>query len=76
MFKWLDKKKIEPVYVEAGDTFILDIEDEHGNRETLLTENITQSLTIDEIGIFTFKNEFDMLEGIGGIFGKSIDSQE
>jgi len=66
--KWLKKEKIRPIYTQPGDSVILSDDD-----GVLLTEEITERMTIDEVGIFEFKDEFEMESGIGGIFGKSKD---
>lgn len=70
MLKWLGKKKIAPLYVCPGDTIVLADTDRHGKKTELLRSEIGVSLTVDEVRTFTFTDEFEMEEGVGGVFGK------
>jgi len=73
MFKWLKREKISTIYVCAGDKVELSHEKE-GKKTKVLSADITRNMKLDEAAVFEFKDEFDMKEGVGGVFGKSTDS--
>jgi len=63
--KWLQRKKIRPIYAVAGDSVILSYND-----KKIMTKKITESVKVNTVGIFEFNNEFDMKRGFGGVFGE------
>ena len=65
MIDVLERKRISPIFTYPGDTIILS-----HNDDKLLTKDIDKEMTIDEVAIFEFKDEFGMEDGIGGAFGK------
>ena len=73
MIKWLKRQKVQERTVLPGDTLIL----KH-NEEKLLEADVMEALTVDEVAIGAFDNEFQMESGIFGVFGKSdaIKSQK
>ncbi len=71
MLKWLKREKIAPIYLEAGDTIELRHKNSRGVEETVMREDIGKTMVVDEAGVFTFEDEFDMEEGVGGVFGKA-----
>jgi hypothetical protein len=73
MFKWLNREKISKKYAWPGDTVAVEFTDENGKTETVCHAEIKEEIEIDEVGIFEFENKFEMLKGLGGVFGKSKD---
>ncbi|HEA67761.1 MAG TPA: hypothetical protein ENI07_13185 [Desulfobacterales bacterium] len=71
MIKWLGRKKISEKYLEPGDVIRL-----IWDGKTVLSKEVIKSMVINEAGVFEFDNEFEMKQGIGGVFGKRTEDSE
>jgi hypothetical protein len=65
MIKWLKREKIAPLNLSRGDSVVLSSDNKEVMRAT-----IDKTCMLDTAGIFEFDDEFDMKEGIGGVFGR------
>ena len=69
--KVLKREKIKPIYVYPGDTLQMEYIPEDGEKQILLTHNITEEIVYDTAIIIELENgEFGLTHGLGGIFGK------
>lgn len=71
MIKWLKREKIASIHLCAGDSIVLKYQDWKGDQHETVRSEIGKTMTVNEVGVFTFEDEFDMEEGVGGVFGKS-----
>lgn len=71
MIRWLQRDKISPINVMAGDKITLTYTNEKGKTEAVMSQDIGRTMRFDEAGVFVFEDEFGMAEGVGGVFGES-----
>lgn len=65
MIKWITKKRIGPFSVLPGDQIILRFDG-----EPVLTHEVEDRGTIDQVAIIKVEDALGFEYGIGGIFGK------
>lgn len=58
-------------HVNPGDTIVIQYENNNGEMISY-SEEIRESFTITDAGIFEFVNEFGLDKGIGGYFGQKF----
>ena len=61
ILKWLQRKKVKPIYILPGDSFTLSAYDKVVAHKTL-----NEKMTIDEVGIF--EGKIDGKDALGGVF--------
>ena len=71
MFNWLTRKKISPIHVAPGDTVKVTYTDKNGKSLELEETPIESSITINDIAIGEFEDEFEMKNGLVAVMGES-----